>query len=265
LILERIVNKRTADIEAKKATLPLSELAKKLVIGQKNRAFLSALTVDGISLIAETKKASPSKGIIKENYNPADLALEYEAGGASAISVLTEPSEFLGDITHISAVKEVCGLPILQKDFIFDPYQIYEGKLAGADAILLIAAMLNKSRLERLLKVADELFLDALVEVHCKEELKTALSTSARAIGINNRNLKTFETSLNVTKNLAPVVKKENRILVSESGICTREDIEMLEELGVDAVLIGGALMTSESPRKKISELLGIKEGVFNG
>lgn len=258
MILDRIVSKRRVDLINKKNAVPFRELEK--LASKNDKSFLSALMKEGISLIAETKKASPSKGIIKEDYHPEIIAREYEAGGASAISVLTEPSEFLGNINDIGLVRKACSLPVLQKDFIFDPYQIYEGRVAGANAVLLIVAMLDKTQLDSLLIVCDELSMDALVEVHSMEELEIALSTSTRTIGINNRDLKTFNTSLEVTEKLAPYAKEAGKIVVSESGIHNASDVRMLEQIGVDAILVGEALMASDTPRDKIAELLRTKD-----
>ncbi|MDP6925450.1 MAG: indole-3-glycerol phosphate synthase TrpC [Candidatus Scalindua sp.] len=207
-----------------------------------------------IKFIAEVKKASPSAGIIREDFNYIDIAKEYEVGGASAISVLTDKEFFKGDLKYLSEIKETVGLPALRKDFIIDPYQIYEARAAGADLVLLIARILNKEEINAFLALSHELGMECLVEVHDNDELETVLETEAAIIGINNRNLDTFETSLETSLQLRHRIP-EGKIIVSESGIKTREDVLVLEEAGVDAILIGETLMRSKDISKKIEEL----------
>jgi len=207
-----------------------------------------------IKFIAEVKKASPSAGIIREDFNYIDIAKEYESGGASAISVLTDKEFFKGDLKYLSEIKETVSLPALRKDFIIDPYQIYEARAAGADLVLLIARILNKEEINAFLALSRELGMECLVEVHDRDELEKVLETEASIIGINNRNLDTFETNLKTTLQLYHRIP-EGKIVVSESGIKTREDVLVLEEAGIDAILIGETLMCSKDISQKIKEL----------
>ncbi len=209
-----------------------------------------------IKFIAEIKKASPSAGIIREDFNYIDIAKEYEAGGASAISVLTDKEFFKGDLKYLSEIKETVRLPVLRKDFIIDPYQIYEARVAGADLVLLIARILTKEKIDAFLTLSQELGMECLVEVHDNDELEKVLETEAAIIGINNRNLDTFETNLETTLQLHHRIP-EDKIVVSESGIKTRADVLVLEEAGIDAILIGETLMRSRNISQKIKELFG--------
>ena len=207
-----------------------------------------------IKFIAEVKKASPSAGIIRDDFNYIDIAKEYEVGGASAISVLTDKEFFKGDLKYLSEIKETVSLPALRKDFIIDPYQIYEARAACADLVLLIARILNKEEINAFLALSHKLGMECLVEVHDNDELETVLETEAAIIGINNRNLDTFETNLETTLQLRHRIP-EGKIIVSESGIKTRADVLVLEEAGVDAILIGETLMRSKDISQKIKEL----------
>jgi indole-3-glycerol phosphate synthase len=207
-----------------------------------------------IKFIAEVKKASPSAGIIRADFNYINIAMEYEAGGASAISVLTDKEFFKGDIKYLSEIKKTVSVPVLRKDFIIDPYQIYEARAAGADLVLLIARILTKEQIEIFLSLSHELGMECLVEVHDNDELEKVLETESAIIGINNRNLDTFETNLETTLQLCHWIP-EDKIIVSESGIKTRADVLMLEEAGIDAILIGETLMRSEDISRKIKEL----------
>jgi len=207
-----------------------------------------------IKFIAEVKKASPSAGIIRDDFNYINIAKEYEVGGASAISVLTDKEFFKGDLKYLSEIKETVSLPALRKDFIIDPYQIYEARAACADLVLLIARILNKEEINAFLALSHKLGMECLVEVHDNDELETVLETEAAIIGINNRNLDTFETNLDTTLQLRHRIP-EGKIIVSESGIKTRADVLVLEEAGVDAILIGETLMRSRDISQKIKEL----------
>jgi indole-3-glycerol phosphate synthase len=207
-----------------------------------------------IKFIAEVKKASPSAGIIREDFNYINIAMEYEAGGASAISVLTDKEFFKGDIKYLSEIKKTVRLPVLRKDFIIDPYQIYEARAAGADLVLLIARILTKEEIDAFLAFSHELGMECLVEVHDNDELEKVLETEAAIIGINNRNLDTFKTNLDTTLQLRHRIP-EGKIVVSESGIKTRADVLALEEAGIDAILIGETLMRSRDISQKIKEL----------
>ena len=214
-----------------------------------------ALKGDRVRLIAEVKQASPSRGILTSSFNPTDLARAYVEGGAAAISVLTEASYFMASIEHLAAIREAVGLPMLRKDFIFDPYQVYESRAYGADALLLITAILSRGQLEELISLSHSLGLGCLVEVHNEGETERAVLSEAEIIGINNRDLNTFDVDINTTRRLQPLVPK-GKIVVSESGIRGRKDMEKLRKWGVDAVLIGEALVTAENVRAKMKELL---------
>ena len=213
--------------------------------------------VKGIKLIAEIKKASPSRGLICRAFNPRQIACLYQEAGASAISVLTDERFFQGHPDFLKVVKEVTSLPLLRKDFIIDEYQIYQSRLLGADAVLLIAAILGRQQLVEYICYVKELGMAALVEVHTHDELCRVLETEALLVGINNRNLHTFQVDLGVTYQLISAVPKE-RVVVSESGICSREDVIGLAEAGVDAVLVGEALMGAGDIRAAVAELLGV-------
>ena len=214
-----------------------------------------ALKGDHIRLIAEVKQASPSRGMLTSNFNPIRLAQTYAEGGAAAISVLTDASYFMGSIERLAAIKEAVGLPLLRKDFIFDPYQVYESRAYGADALLLIATILSQGQLEELMSLSHSLRLRCLVEVHDEGEVEKAVLSDAEIIGINNRDLNTFSVDINTTRRLRPLVP-EGKIVVSESGIRSRKDVEKLRKWGVDAVLVGEALVTASDVRAKMKELL---------
>ncbi len=210
-----------------------------------------------VRVIAEIKKASPSRGVMNAALDPVAQARTYAESGASAISVLTERSYFHGDPSHLAAVREAVGLPLLRKDFIIDPDQVFESRALGADAILLIVAALSDAALRVLLDLAGELGLECLVEVHTEEELRRALDAGARLIGINNRDLRTFATDLAVTERLAPLVPPECT-LVAESGVFTRADVERLGRAGAHAVLVGEALVRAEDPGALLRQLTGV-------
>jgi len=209
-----------------------------------------------IKLIAEVKRASPSAGIIREDFNYINIAMKYEAGGAYAISVLTDKEFFKGDIKYLSEIKNTVNLPVLRKDFIIDPYQIYEARAAGADLVLLIARILTKEKIDAFLTLSYKLGMECLVEVHDNGELEKVMETEAAIIGINNRNLDTFETNLETTLQLCYRIPAD-KIIVSESGIKTRAEVLILEEAGIDAILIGESLMRSNDISRKITELFG--------
>jgi len=221
----------------------VSVLKEGLLHEEPARNFLKALqNPDKVTLIAEIKKASPSSGIIKKRLSLKHMARLYQENGAAAISVLTEKKLFLGKLEHLKKVKSVSWLPVLRKDFIFDEYQVLESRSYGADAILLIASLLSDYAIEEFLQLGRSLGMEGLVEVHTKEELQMVLATSARIIGINNRNLQDMTVDLNTTLRLRPLIPPD-RIVVSESGISNRDDVRKLWEAGVDAVLVGEALM----------------------
>ncbi|MCF6158495.1 MAG: indole-3-glycerol phosphate synthase TrpC [wastewater metagenome] len=257
-ILDEIYAYKVSEVAENKRRIPLEILKENIKKGQGTLPFGQALRSDtNICIIAEVKKASPSSGIIRENFNPVEIARIYEASGAAAISVLTDERFFRGSLSYLTGIKESVKVPVLRKDFIIDAYQIYEARSAGADAILLIAALLSHDEIRDFLGLAKGLGMDCLVEVHTETELKKVLQTDARIIGINNRDLTTFTTDLETTFRLRPMISDE-KIVVSESGITERSEIVMLFENGVDAVLVGETLMKSNDISAKLSELLGV-------
>jgi indole-3-glycerol phosphate synthase len=257
-ILDEIVSKKKERLGIAKSGVPLKGIKSRIADAGKPRDFRSAIKRnpdEKINLIAEIKKASPSKGVIRENFDPLEIASIYEKK-ADAISVLTEEDFFQGRLEFISAVKTITTIPLLRKDFIFDEYQIYESRANEADAILLIAAILSKNQAEEYLHLAGELGLSVLFEVHDLKELEMALSVNAEIIGINNRDLKTLKIDLNNTFKIKKEIPSD-KIVVSESGIKTRDDIVRLESAGIDAVLIGTSFMEAKDIGKKIEELFG--------
>ena len=257
-ILNTIVDSKLEELEKAKVEKPFDELEKAIKLMPSPRNLSGSLMGGSIRLLAETKKASPSKGLLRSNYDPVVLARSYADNGAAAISVLTETAHFQGSLDHMAAVKKSLSdkkLPVLRKDFVFEEYQVYEARAYGADAILLIVAILSPDLLSELLKQCQKLWVQALVEVHDESELEIALIAGAEIIGINNRDLRTFQTDISVTEKLAPMVPS-GKIIISESGIHSREDIIRLGNIGVDAVLIGEALVTSDNPGNKVAELL---------
>lgn len=257
-ILKTIVDFKALELEENKRTMPLSDIEKRIKSMPMPLNLSGALMGDEPRLIAEAKKASPSKGLLREQYDPVELATAYADNGAASVSVLTETKHFQGSLEHMLAVKknrQSHDLPILRKDFIFDPYQIYESRAYGADALLLIVSLLTPELLQEMLKECQKLWIQALVEVHDEGEVETALKSGAEIIGINNRDLKTFKTDISVTERLSPMIGT-NRIVVSESGIHSRSDILRLHKSGINGVLIGEALVTADNPGKKVAELL---------
>ncbi len=243
-ILDEIVAAKRPELEAAKRTTPLDALREGVTRRTRPRDFAAALRQPGVGLIAEAKKASPSKGLLCPDFDPVGLARTYEQAGAAAISVLTETKYFMGSLDYLTAVKNAVRVPVLRKDFMFDPYQVYEAAAAGADALLLIAAILDDTQLQELHGLATELGLGCLVEVHNETEMARATKAGAAIIGINNRDLATFEVDLGVTGRLAASAPA-GAVIVSESGIRTRDDILRMKESGADAVLIGETLVTS--------------------
>jgi len=223
---------------------------------QPPRDAIAVLNKPGISLIAEIKRASPSKGPLAPDLDAVSLAQTYEKSGASAISVLTETEYFKGSTSDLEAIREVVDVPILRKDFIVDPYQVWEARAIGTDLVLLIAAALPMGELARLNQAIEGLAMTALIEVHNRRELEQVLELNPKIIGINNRNLADFSVSLETTITLHSLIPKD-MIVVSESGIHTRKDVKRLEDIGVNAILVGEALVKSTDPAAKIQELLG--------
>lgn len=256
MILDDIFANRRKQVEMLKREKPFSELEKEaeaFAAGHKTRGFSAALKKNGLSVIAEVKKASPSKGIIKADFDPVKTAVEYEKGGADALSLLTEQTYFLGSAEYLERIRQKVELPILRKDFIFDPWQICQARLIGADAILLIAAMLDTKTLGRLISYAAGLGLEALVETHCKSEIESACEAGAKIFGINNRNLKDFSVDTDCAAALSGLLPPGS-VFVAESGIKTRGDALKMRKAGADAVLIGEALMRAEDINSKLSE-----------
>ncbi len=254
-MIEELVEAARAGVERRRAQVPLEDLESRLGERPEQRPFGEALTRPGLSVIAEFKRRSPSAGEIRDGAEPAELARAYEEGGAAALSVLTDEAHFGGSLSDLTEARAACELPLLQKDFIVDRYQLYEAALAGADAVLLIVAALDRDRLAELHDEARGLDLDCLVEVHDEPELETALTVDADVIGINNRNLEDFSVDIQTTFELITDVPA-GKTVVSESGIADRTTLEELERVGVDAVLIGEALMRAEDPAAKVRELL---------
>jgi indole-3-glycerol phosphate synthase len=257
-ILKDILENKRAEVKAQKAIVPLGELKKSVSSGLPDTvSFIAAIEAKGVSIIAEVKKASPSKGVIREDFDPVEVARIYDKNGASALSVLTDERYFQGSLESLKAIRKITTLPILRKDFIVDLYQIYESRIAGADAVLLIVGVLAPQKLKEFISLTTMLGMDALVEVRTEENIAVAIEAGARIIGVNNRDLKTFVTDLNTTERLAVKIPSET-VIVSESGINTFIDIRMLKLCGVDAFLIGEALIREEDIGKKLREFRGL-------
>ena len=245
-ILDEIVAKTKSKLEEKKQGLSLEELSSKIDFENlKETNFKKSLQNKAEAIIAEIKKASPSAGIISENFDPVLKSKEYESFGASALSILTEEDYFLGNIEYLKDVKAITSLPILRKDFIVDEYQIYESKLIGADCILLIASILNDEELKNFSEIAERLKLDYIIEVHDEEELQRVQHFSNAIIGVNNRNLKTFDVDINNSVELKKIFEGEN-IFIAESGIKSKKDIEYLKQYNINVFLIGESLMKGD-------------------
>jgi indole-3-glycerol phosphate synthase len=254
-ILTQIVERKRERIAEAKRRLPEEELRRRTSPHAPNHPFESALNVDGINIVAEVKRRSPSRGLIREDFDPTSIARNYDAAGAAAISILTEQDFFAGSLSDLRAIRSISSRPLLRKDFIIDEYQLYESVDAGADAILLIAAILDDHLFAGLLETSYGLGLDALVEIHDREEADRVLRHDVRILGVNNRNLRSFETTLETSIGLAPSLPA-SCTLVSESGIRTRADIDRLRSAGFRAVLIGEELMRAADERKALLELI---------
>ena len=259
MILDDIVAKQKIRIEHEKREKNIKVLKQEVLSLPLSEKFFfeESLKSKDFAFICEIKKASPSKGIIVEDFPYIDIAQEYEKAGAAAISVLTEPNFFKGNDIFLKDVADTVNIPVLRKDFIIDEYQIYQAKLIGADAILLICAILDETTLNKFLHLARSLKLSCLVETHNEDEIKKALNSGANIIGINNRDLKTFTVDINTSLKLRKLVP-ENRILISESGIKSAQDIKILKENGFNGALIGESMMLSKDKRKFLSELIKI-------
>lgn len=258
MILDEIVVKTKERVSKLKELKSFDEFKSEVELMSVNKKFLfeKALKKNDINFICEVKKASPSKGVIANNFKYLEIAKEYESAGADAISVLTEPDFFLGDNKYLKEIVNNVKIPVLRKDFIIDEYQIYESKQIGASAVLLICTLLDVDTLNKYISIAHSLGLSALVEVHNEEEVASALKAGARIIGVNNRNLKTFEVDINNSVKLRPLIP-ENIIFISESGIKSAQDITLLKSIKTNAVLIGETLMTSDDKKKQLKILRG--------
>jgi indole-3-glycerol phosphate synthase len=256
MILDEIIENKKAEIESSKRASPLEVLQEKLKDALPARNFFDAINPNGqLKIISEVKHASPSKGIFREDFDPVGTARSYSKGGASAISVLTDEKYFKGKLSYLKSIRENVDTPLLRKDFIVDPYQVYEARIYGADALLLIVAALDQASLTGLLELTHSLRMNAIVEVHDAEELERALDAGARIIGINNRDLRTFNVDLNVSVNLSRKIP-EGKIVIAESGIGSIEDIDNLRAQGVHVFLIGETFMKAPDPGEKLKELI---------
>jgi indole-3-glycerol phosphate synthase len=260
-ILTQIIESKNLEVIERKRKLPLFEITARIPDVESPRGFKAKLISTGSrklpAVIAECKKASPSKGIICVDYNPTEIAKSYEAAGASCLSVLTDTLFFQGRDADLIAAKNACKLPILRKDFIIDSYQIAESRLLGADCILLIVACLSDAAISDLANEALQLGMDVLIEVHTLKELERAKPITAAILGINNRNLKTFETDINISVTLRKEIEKE-RLVVSESGIHSQENVQILLNAGISSFLIGESFMSTPNPGKELSQIFGL-------
>jgi len=256
VILTRIVENKKEEVARQRRILPPEELRRMLADRPPTRDFAGALQGSGCAVIAEVKRSSPSKGLIREDFDPVGIAGLYAKNGASAVSVLTERKFFEGSPAYVPQIRKAVNLPLLRKDFIIDAYQVSETRVLGADALLLIAGILEKEVLQDFIGLSSELGLGALVEVHDEADLEKAIASGARLVGINNRDLKTFRTDLEVSIRLARRIPKGITV-VSESGIDSRGDVERLMEAGIHAFLVGESLMREQDIGKKLRELLG--------
>lgn len=259
-ILKKILARKMEEIDARNRAVSLQELSRRVAEADAPRGFLSALrarvAAGRAAVIAEIKKASPSRGVLREDFEPAQIAASYERGGATCLSVLTDIDFFQGADAYLQQARAACSLPVLRKDFIIDPYQVYEARVIGADCILLIVAALADAMLAELLQLAKHLQMDCLVEVHDAAELERALQTPAPLIGINNRDLRSFETSLDVTLDMLGQIPDE-RLVVTESGIHTVDDVSLMRGHGVHTFLVGEAFMKAPDPGEKLAQLFG--------
>ena len=262
-VLSEIVDRKRQRLDLAKQAVSLDSIRERALQRRGSHAFRDCLLRDGINIIAEFKRRSPSKGLIRADANLTEIVTSYEAGGASALSVLTEEDYFSGSLDDLRIAKSIVDLPVLRKDFVFDEYQLYESAAAGADAVLLIVAALEDENLTSLRVVAeDDLGLDALVEVHTREEMQRAIACGANLIGVNNRNLHTFDVSLDTSLSLAQDVLNDapkDTVLISESGLRTATDLSRLRDAGYRGFLIGESLMRAEDPAAALRTLIGTK------
>lgn len=257
-ILKKIVARKWEEVKERQQTLSLANCKSMAFDQPQTRGFVNAISANintgKPAVIAEIKKASPSKGVIRENFIPAEIAQSYESAGAACLSVLTDRDFFQGHEDYLKQARNACSLPVIRKDFMVDPYQIYESRVIGGDCILLIAACLSKGQMQDLAGLADEVGLDVLVEVHNAQELESALTLNTKLLGINNRDLHSFDVSLNTTFDLLKNIP-EDRIVVTESGINTIEDVRLMQQHSVNSFLVGESFMRADNPGEKLSEL----------
>ena len=257
-ILVKILNRKHEEVAERSASVSIDDLKQQCENADPVRGFISSIenkiNNNQSAVIAEIKKASPSKGLLRENFEPAEIARSYAEHGAACLSILTDKDYFQGDEEYLKQARSACQLPVIRKDFIIDPYQVYEARAINADCILLIVSALHDSDLQALFDLAHALGMDVLMEVHDEQEMLRALKTGARLIGINNRNLRTFDTSLDTTLSMTGMVS-DDHILVTESGIHTRTDVQLMRDNGVSAFLVGEAFMRAENPGEKLAEL----------
>jgi len=257
-ILNRILARKREEVDERIRTVSMEMLVQQVQDAATPRGFITQLQqklqAGNAAVIAEIKKASPSRGVLREDFQPALIASSYEKGGAACLSVLTDIDFFMGADSYLQQAREACNLPVLRKDFIVDPYQVYEARVLGADCVLLIVAALSDAMLLELLQLTSRLGMDALVEVHNAEELQRALAVPAPLLGINNRNLRTFETSLEVTLGFLQQIP-DDRLIVTESGIHSREDVTLMRDHGVNTFLVGEAFMKADDPGERLQEL----------
>jgi len=257
-ILNTILARKAEEIQQRSRVRPLEDMRARAMQQPPTRGFVEAIrrkhAAGEAAVIAEVKKASPSKGLIRKDFNPAQIARSYEAGGAACLSVLTDVDFFQGSNLYLGEAREACSLPVLRKDFTIDPYQVYEARVIGADAILLIVAALEDHQMVEMANLAMELGMDVLVEVHDIDELERALQTDCELIGVNNRNLRTFEVSLDTTIALKDAVPRD-RTLVTESGIATQADVAKMRGAGVQTFLVGESFMREAEPGSALQRL----------
>lgn len=257
-ILIKILDRKREEIAERSAVVSIDELKKKCASADTVRGFIHSienkLSNNQSAVISEIKKASPSKGLLRENFNPAEIAKSYAENGAACLSILTDKDYFQGHEDYLKQARAACDLPVIRKDFIIDPYQVYEARAIDADCILLIVAALDDETLHTLFTLAKELGMDVLMEVHDEDEMARALKTKARLIGVNNRNLRTFDTSLDTTLRMLNMVD-DDHILVTESGIHNIDDVQLMRDNGVNSFLVGEAFMRADNPGEKLAEL----------
>ncbi len=260
-ILKKIIKRKAEEVAERQRVTPTEVLNNSLSQAPPVRGFINSIaqkiSIGKAGVIAEVKRASPSKGIIRKDFQPAEIAQSYAQAGAACLSVLTDIDFFQGADEYLQQARAACMLPVIRKDFFIDPYQVYEARTLGADCILLIAACLSDEQMDELNGLAHNLGMDVLIEVHNAEELQRTLPLNNRLIGINNRNLRSFETSLETTINLLKQIP-DDRIVVTESGIHTQKDVQLMRQNGVNAFLVGEAFMRADDPGAKLDELFGL-------